>query len=556
MTIRNRPRRQTETTPNMKQSTVQTQVTSVLLLASILTADAAFVQNGKSQQSPKTIGNPAFIPACTPFVARTTQSPAFSTRLFSDDDDDDMMDFGGDFDDDYVDDDYDDSELVIDVEGDGEYGDYDDEELEEDPYVGLASSEFGEESSSALATSDALATDLDWGGALGSLRSRMEDVESGTSGDPSQALFRMMSAPTPNQLIGKFVSSADPQVVQAMSGAVTSLLGGLSSPNMGVEVQVKASGEKIGSLCFQLQMTGYMFRNAEYVLALKDLMQLRGKKLSLQDYKDAFDRVDTDGSGYIELSEIQNLFKEAYGGEDDIPAYEIRAFLEFFDTNEDGKVSWEEFEQGLASAATREEGKQVSAKDDLANRLLASMEGDASDDDDEDEAASPMDERLSGTIEIEMDSGKIVQVDAEEYMESLKEEARKLKLALRKEKEGPSASSNENDPMAGLLSNNLGGGADDVVDLAGYIASRQGDVKSLTEGIKPEIVDTMKKLVDFVLEGGETGRSRKDLSPEERASTEMEIPGSALQQLALWQLVLGYRLREEEAKGDYVKLLK
>ena len=94
------------------------------------------------------------------------------------------------------------------------------------------------------------------------------------------------------------------------------------------------------------------------------------------------------------------------------------------------------------------------------------------------------------------------------------------------------------------------------VDLAGYIASRQGDVKSLTEGIKPEIVDTMKKLVDFVLEGGETGRSRKDLSPEERANTEMEIPGSALQQLALWQLVLGYRLREEEAKGEYVKLLK
>ena len=545
---------------NMKKPMTKPIVASASLLVlatSVLTADA-FVHNGKSQQSSKTRTNtpsPAFsVPPSTPFV---TQSPAFQTRLFSDEDDD-MMDFGGDFDDDYVDDDYDDSELVIDVEGDGDYDDYDAEDLEEDPYVGLASSEFGEESSSALATNDALATDLDWGGALGSLRSRMEDVEAGTSGDPSQALFRLMSAQTPNQIIGNFVSSADPQVVQAMSGAVTSLLGGLSSPNMGVEVQVKASGEKIGSLCFQLQMTGYMFRNAEYVLALKDLMQLRGKKLSLQDYKDAFDRVDTDGSGYIELSEIQNLFKEAYGREDDIPAYEIRAFLEFFDTNEDGKVSWEEFEQGLASAATREEGRRVSAKDDLADKLLASMEnsGDASDDEEDDEAASTIGENISGTIEIEMESGKIIRVDAEEYMESLKEEARKLKLALRKEKEGPAANSNENDPMAGLLSGNLGGGADDVVDLAGYIASRQGDVKSLTEGIKPEIVDTMKKLVDFVLEGGETGRSRKDLSPEERANTEMEIPGSALQQLALWQLVLGYRLREEEAKGEYVKLLK
>jgi hypothetical protein len=305
-----------------------------------------------------------------------------------------------------------------------------------------------------------------------------------------------------------------------------------------------------------------MFRNAEYVLALKELMQLRGKKLTLKDYKDAFDRVDTDNSGYIELSEIQNLFKEAYGGaEEDIPAYEIRTFLEFFDTNEDGRVSWEEFEQGLASTATREAGSNVSAKDDLADRLLASMEsagGPMDEEEDDENDSEQLTESISGTIEIELESGKVVEVDAEEYMENLKEEARKLKLALRREQAGgaPSAT-NENDPMAGLLSNNAGGGgADDVVDIAGYIASRQGDVKSLTEGIKPEIVDTMKKLVEFVLEGGDSGVGRTNLSPQEKDEMEMEIPGSALQQLALWQLVLGYRLREEEAKGDYVKLLK
>jgi hypothetical protein len=196
--------------------------------------------------------------------------------LFSGDDDDDddddgddmMMDMGDDDDDVYedevYDDNYSDSFLVIDVEGDDDYDEYfdgdEDNVLEEDPYVGLAQSEFAgaETSSSALATTggEALTTELDWGGALGSLRERMDDVESGVSGDPSQALFRMMSAPSPNQIIGKFVTSANPQVVQAMSGAVNSLLGGLSNPNMGVEVQVKASGEKIGSLCFQLQMTG------------------------------------------------------------------------------------------------------------------------------------------------------------------------------------------------------------------------------------------------------------------------------------------------------------
>ena len=259
----------------MKKTTTKTEVASVLLLVlvvSILAVDAAFVHSGNSRQSQSKSFNPAFVPVSkirelhfTPVVTRS-----FPTRLFSEYDDDDMMemDGGDDFDDDYVDDDYDDSELVIDVEGDGDYDDeYDDEVmLEDDPYVGLASSEFGEESSSTLATTnEPLVTDLDWGGALGSLRARMEDMESGASGDPSQALFRMMSAPSPNQIIANFVSSADPQVVQAMSGAVTSLLGGLSSPNMGVDVQVRASGEKIGSLCFQLQMTGMQRSVAENV---------------------------------------------------------------------------------------------------------------------------------------------------------------------------------------------------------------------------------------------------------------------------------------------------
>ena len=95
-------------------------------------------------------------------------------------------------------------------------------------------------------------------------------------------------------------------------------------------------------------------------------------------------------------------------------------------------------------------------------------------------------------------------------------------------------------------------------------SSRQVLAQFLNEMLSPddqvdadaatEIVETMKKLVEFVLEGRNSGLGRK-MSVEERASMEMEIPGSALQQLALWQLVLGYRLREEEAKGDYMNHL-
>lgn len=142
--------------------------------------------------------------------------------------------------------------------------------LKEDPYTQVAASEFTSSSNTSTTTSlgsstgsnlaraeEMLSTNLDWGGALGTLRQRLEDLEAGKAGQPSQALFRLLSAQSPNQMIGNFVSTAKPEIVQAMSGAVGSLLGGLSSPTAGIETIVKSTGDKIGSLCFQLQMTGY-----------------------------------------------------------------------------------------------------------------------------------------------------------------------------------------------------------------------------------------------------------------------------------------------------------
>ena len=196
--------------------------------------------------------------------------------------------------------------IVRDDSGDQDEGDDDDEEedMGTDPYVGKATSEFldsGDDASGGSSSSSSLApmgaTSLDWGGALDTLRDRVDDIESGKSG-PSNALFRLMSAETPNQAIGKFVEEADPSVIQAMTGAVSSLLGGLSNPSTGIEVVVKANGDKLGNLCFQLMMTGYLFRNAEYVLALKDLIGLRASA-SVAEYRKAFDKIDSDNSGYI-----------------------------------------------------------------------------------------------------------------------------------------------------------------------------------------------------------------------------------------------------------------
>jgi EF-hand domain pair/Protein of unknown function (DUF760) len=276
-----------------------------------------------------------------------------------------------------------------------------------------------------------------------------------------------------------------------------------------------------------------LFRNVEYVIALKNLMKLRGTA-TLNEYKDAFERLDTDKSGYIESSEVAKLLDDVYDGK--APEFEVQTFMKFFDQNNDGKISWDEFERGLGAA--------LSARQSPTNLLPTAEE-----EDDDDIVLS--DPEVSGTVQIEFKTGKVVEVDAQEYIQSLKDEAKALKEALAQEKGlGSQRPTGTSDFM--VRSDNPTSSTDDYGGIANYIASQQGDVKALTQGISPEIVETMKMLINFVLEGGESGKGKG--VPKDKM--EMEIPGSALQQLALWQLVLGYRLREAEAKGDYLKLLE
>jgi hypothetical protein len=440
------------------------------------------------------------------------------------------------------------STIIVSTDGPIEPEDDDDDDGNEDestdPYLEAAPSEFIEEpkddgSSSALSFQgrEIGRSNLDWGGEYGKLAERIEDVETGMSQSPSKALFRIMTSESPNQAISNFLKTANPQVVGAMSGAVSSLLGGLSRPSTGIETIVKTTGDKIGNLCFQLQMTGYMFRNAEYVMALKDLMKLTGGA-TLEDYKEAFDRLDRDKSGFIDTEEIEALLADVYG--DNVPGFEIDSFMKFFDSNRDGRISWQEFERGLGNISQKE------AENAVSKNISFLMPG--SDDDDEDDLPE-VQPTISGRIEIELENGQVIEVEANEYIASLKKEAEVLKEALRQEM-APSQQ-----PQLGMTP--LGGGnsasPSQMGDgIASYIASRKDDLQTLTDSVQPEIMDTMKMLVDFVLQGG-TGRKKQEIS---REKMEMELPGSALQQLALWQLVLGYKLREAEATGDYLKLLE
>ena len=325
--------------------------------------------------------------------------------------------------------------------------------------------------------SDDVGSSLDWGGAYGQLRKRIGDVKEGKSG-PSYALFRMMTRETPNEAIASLVRDASPEVINAMSGAVSSLLGGLSNPSLGMDTIVKATGDKLTALCFQLQMTGYMFRNAEYVMALRDIMNIRST--NIEEYRKAFNRIDKDGSGFIEASEVEELLEDVYGEKP--PAFEVHSFLRFFDENRDGRVSWSEFEKGLGAI-----GSDRAAKAVAKNMLALPGSYDDVDDDNEEETPS-LKATVSGVVEVELEDGTTIEVEAKDYIDGLKAEALALKQILAQERGIPT--NGDANTGAGIVGGAPGGGS-----LSAFIASLgEKNVKTLTEGISPAVLDAMKLL--------------------------------------------------------------
>ena len=226
---------------------------------------------------------------------------------------------------------------------------------------------------------------------LSKLRARIEKIQSDGLSTPAQMLFELATEKAPGEVMREFFSSASPQVREAMQDAVLSLLGSL--PPLQFDSQITTTGDRLAALMLQLQMTGYMLRNAEYVFTLRRLLDIKSR--SVEEYRAAFDRIDTDGSGFIEMPEVQKLLMDVYGG--DPPPYEATTFLSFFDTNNDGKISWEEFAEALGASQDM---------DGPAASLLAALPSV-----DDSSLSSPP--KVGGVVTVQLEDGSTVEMDAE-----------------------------------------------------------------------------------------------------------------------------------------------
>ena len=62
-----------------------------------------------------------------------------------------------------------------------------------------------------------------------------------------------MSSSPPTETIRKLVNEANPEIVQAMSGAIQGMLDGLSDPMTGIEIIVTVNSDKLNALFFSFK---------------------------------------------------------------------------------------------------------------------------------------------------------------------------------------------------------------------------------------------------------------------------------------------------------------
>jgi len=270
--------------------------------------------------------------------------------------------------------------------------------------------------------------------------------------------YRIVATLSPKEMIGRFARTAPPRVQEAARQTILGLLG--SAGSFAVETNTITTSERLANLMFQLQMTGYMFKNADYRISLAQSLDGGGALLG--------------GSSIV------------VGPAD--PGFADLALANGDDNN----------------------GKPNEAQHKTMSLAVA---------------RAPLPD-VRGTVKVSMPGGRQVEVDADAYMTELRGEVEALKRELDKVEEDKRASTQK--------------------DLLAYVRSMpEQQLATLTSDVTEEVLDGMKKLVYSIMRSMGTA----NIQP----GTVLQQSGAAMAQLCMWQLVIGYNLRELEVRDQLQK---
>jgi hypothetical protein len=104
--------------------------------------------------------------------------------------------------------------------------------------------------------------------------SNMKNLPAGISGAlMSEAVryYKFVDGLAPNELLKKFAKSAPANVQEATKSTIMNLLGSL--PNYALDAALVTTNLKLANLLYQMQITGYMFKNAEYRMSMTKLLK-------------------------------------------------------------------------------------------------------------------------------------------------------------------------------------------------------------------------------------------------------------------------------------------
>jgi len=114
--------------------------------------------------------------------------------------------------------------------------------------------------------------------------------------------FKLIDSLAPHEMLVKFAKTAPLNVQEAAKSTVLNILG--SMPNYALDTVLITTNVKLASLLYQMQITGYMFKNAEYRMSLTRMLKGLPKLPSaavVNQGNISFDPIDSNYYGVIEV---------------------------------------------------------------------------------------------------------------------------------------------------------------------------------------------------------------------------------------------------------------